>query len=316
MDLKNNINKNNEILLEKNTLENKLNSGQFVITCELGPPKGTNMDEIKANIKLLKENVDAVNVSDNQGSNMNLGGLALSHILLENGLNPVYQITCRDKNRLALQSDLLSAYVLGVRNLLVLTGDYTTIGDTKQAKPVFDLDSVQLLWVIKKLEEGYDMVGNPLKGKPAFFKGAAVNPEVTNTSFELQIIKMKKKVEMGAQFFQTMPIFNTDKFKIFIERVKELEIKTPIIAGIQLIKSEKMANYMNKYIPGVNVPKWIIEKIASSENRVETSVSIATEIINKIKPICSGIHIGAQGWEQHIPILIKNFTKQDFYKFL
>ncbi|MBM3706540.1 MAG: 5,10-methylenetetrahydrofolate reductase, partial [Actinobacteria bacterium] len=216
-------------------------------------------------------------------------------------------ITCRDRNRLALQSDLLSAFVLNIRNLLVLTGDHTNVGDTKHAKPVFDLDSVQLLQVIKILEGGYDMVGNPLKGKPDFFKGAAINPEVSNGSLELQLIKMKKKVEMGAQFFQTMPVFNPDKFKIFMERVKHIGINIPIIAGIQLIKSERMADYMNKYIPGIHIPDWIIDKMTNSKNKAETGISIAADILNEIKSICAGVHIGAQGWEKYLPVFLKNF---------
>lgn len=292
--------------MQLNSFKKKLENGEFVITCELGPPKGVNIEKIKQDAGLLKGIIDAINVSDLQGANMNLGGLAVSHILLDLGLNPIYQITCRDRNRLALQSDLLSAYVLGVQNILILTGDHPSIGDHPHAKPIFDLDSVQLLWVIKKLEEGYDMVGNKLKGKPYFFKGAAVHPEAdTKASFELQIIKMKKKVDCSAQFFQTMPVFNADKFKIFIDRVKTFNIKIPIIVGIQLIKSEKMANYINKYIPGISVPKWIIEKIAKAENKVDMSLNIAADIINNIKLFCSGIHIGAQGWEKHIPTLIK-----------
>lgn len=283
----------------------KLKNGTFVFTSELGPPKGVLLDDLKTKIETLRNLVTAANISDLQGSNLSLNALSVSHILSELGLEPVMQVTCRDRNRLALQSDLLSAYVLGIRNVLVLTGDYVTIGDDPKAKPVFDLDSVQLLWVIKKLEDGYDMAGNELKEKPDFFVGAAVNPEANSkVSFELQLIKMKKKVECGAEFFQTMPVFDTDKFKIFIDRVKALDINIPIIAGIQLIKSEKMANYLNKYIPGISVPGQIIEKMAKAENKVDTSINIAAEIANEIKPLCSGIHIGAQGWEQHIPALI------------
>ena len=295
--------------MEKETLTNlefKLKKGCFVYTAELGPPKGVLIDELKTKIKILKEAVTAVNVSDLQGSNLSLNAISISHILYESGLEPVMQITCRDRNRLALQSDVLSAYVLGIRNILCLTGDNTTTGDHPQAKPVFDLDSITLLDVIRKLEDGYDMAGNELKGKPVFFKGAAVNPETNlKASFNLQLIKMKKKADCGAQFFQTMPVFNAEKFKVFMDRVKELSINLPIIAGIQLIKSEKMANYLNEYIPGVNVPEWIIEKITKAENKLDMSINIAADIIRNIKPLCSGIHIGAQGWEKHITTLIE-----------
>lgn len=294
---------NNEVV---SNLEYKLKEGSFVFTSELGPPKGVLLDGLKTKVQILKESVTAANVSDLQGSNLSLNSLSVSHILSDLGLEPVMQVTCRDRNRLALQSDILSAYVLGIRNILCLTGDYITIGDHPKAKPVFDLDSVTLLDVIRKLESGFDMAGGELKGKPHFFKGAAVNPEAdSKASFELQIIKMKKKVDCGAEFFQTMPIFNTGKFKAFIDRVRSLDIDVPIIAGIQLIKSEKMANYLNKYIPGISVPGWIIEKILKASDKVDMSINIAAGIINGIKPLCSGIHIGAQGWEQHIPDLIK-----------
>jgi len=299
---------NNEAV---SNLEHKLKNGLFVFTSELGPPNGVTIDDLKTKVQILKELVTAANVSDLQGSNLSLNPVSVSHILTDLGLEPVMQITCRDRNRLALQSDILSAYVLGIRNILCLTGDYVTIGNHPQAKPVFDLDSVTLLCVIKKLEDGFDMVGNELKGKPHFFKGAAVNPEAdSKASFELQLIKMKKKVECGAEFFQTMPVFNVDKFKVFTDRVKELNINVPIIAGIQLIKSEKMANYLNKYIPGICVPQWITDKIAKAQNKVDMSINIAAGIINNIKPFCSGIHIGAQGWEQHIPALIKNIDME------
>lgn len=306
MDKENSSANNFKSFVQHNKFKKKLENGEFVFTSELGPPKGVSIDDLKIKIEILKKSVTAANVSDLQGSNLSLNPVSTSHILNELGLEPIIQIACRDRNRLALQSDILSAYVLGIRNILCLTGDYITIGDDPKAKPVFDLDSVQLLWVIKKLEDGYDIVGNELKGKPHFFKGAAVNPEAdTKASFELQLIKMKKKFDCGAEFFQTMPVFNINKFKTFIERVKALDIDVPIIAGIQLIKSKKMANYMNKYIPGITVPEWIIEKITNASDKVDMSINIAAGIINNIKPFCSGIHIGAQGWEQHIPALIK-----------
>jgi methylenetetrahydrofolate reductase (NADPH) len=292
-------------------LQYKLKKGSFVITSEFGPPKGVLIDILKTKVQLLKEFVTAANVSDLQGSNLSLNPVSVSHILCELGLEPVMQITCRDRNRLALQSDILSAYVLGIRNILCLSGDHITIGDHPQAKPVFDLDSVTLLSAVKKLEDGYDMAGNELKGKPQFFKGAAINPEAdSKASFELQLIKMKKKVECGAEFFQTMPVFNADKFKVFIDRVKELDINVPIIAGIQLIKSEKMANYLNKHIPGISVPQWITDKIAEASNKADMSINIAADIINNIKSLCSGIHVGAQGWEEHIPALLKNIDME------
>jgi len=288
-------------------LEKDLGEGKFVLTSEFSPPKGAESRKIEENAGLLINLVVAANVSGLQGSNLSMSAIGCSSILRNYGLEPVLQITCRDRNRLALQSDLLSAYVMGIKNILVLTGDYTTIGDHPGSKPVFDLDSVQLLHTISRLEEGYDLSGNELTKKPMFFKGAAVNPEAnTEASYELQLIKMKKKVDHGAQFFQTMPVFNENKFFEFIERTKDLNIDVPIIVGIQLIKSKRMADYINKNIPGVNVPQSIIDRIDKTNDKVSTSIDIASSTINKIKKVCQGIHIGAQGWEKHIPRLIEN----------
>ena len=291
-------------------LENSLKSKIFTITSEFGPPKGVDAAVIGEKVDLLKDNVVAANVSDLQGANLGMDGLAVSSILIDLGLEPVLQLTCRDKNRLALQSNILSASVLGIRSILVLTGDYTTVGDHPESRPVFDLDSVQLLWAISRLEQGYDMAGNKLTEKPTFFKGAAVNPEANSeASFELQIMKMKKKVDCGAQFFQTMPVFDADNFIQFTERVRELDINVPILAGIQFLKSERMANYMNKYLPGINVPQVAIDRLAGASDKLAVSLKLAAATINKIKPYCAGIHIGAQGWEEHIPTLIKDIDK-------
>lgn len=238
---------------------------------------------------------------------MRLGSLTTCHLLKEWGLDPIFQVTCRDRNRLALQSDLLSAYVLGIRNVLALTGDYTTTGDHPSAEPVFDLDSIQLLWAIKKLEEGFDLAGKELTAKPSFFKGAVVNPGAdTEEAYELQIIKMKKKIDQGAQFFQTQAIFNAEVFKKFMDRVSKANIKIPILAGIILLKSEKMANYMNKFVPGVFVPETIVSRMQATTDKVPMCIEIATELINAVKPYCAGVHIQSLGWEKHVPLVIKN----------
>lgn len=289
--------------------EQSLKMGKFTITTEFLTVRGINIEMVIENAKILKKLTNGVNVGDLQRSQLYLSSLATCHILKDLGLDPIMQITCRDKNRLALQSELLSAHVLGIRNILVLTGDHPAIGDQPQTKPVFDLDSVQLLWVIKKLESGYDMAGNLLNGKPDFFKGAVINPNAdTDASIELQLIKMVKKIEQGAQFFQTQPVFNINLFEKFIERVSKLSIKIPIIAGIMLIKSENMAAYINKFIPGIKIPEAIIEKMAKSKDKISKSIEIATDIVKKIKPLCSGIHIGAQGWENHLEKFINNLN--------
>ena len=299
-----NLNKNSE-----SSFKNALSKGKFVITCEIGPPKGAEDVEIRNTAEILRGLADGVNVTDLQSSVMRLGSLTTCHILKEMGLDPIYQVTCRDRNRLALQSDIISAYVLGIRNILALTGDYTTTGDHPQAEPVFDLDSVQLLYTIKRLEEGYDLSGKELTEKPSFFKGAVVNPGAnTEAALELQFMKMQKKIEMGAQFFQTQAIFDVDVFKKFMERVSKLNIKVPILAGIILLKSEKMANYMNKFVPGVFVPDAIIKRMADTDDKVSMCIEIATELINQVKPYCAGVHIQALGWEKHIPTVIKNIA--------
>jgi 5,10-methylenetetrahydrofolate reductase len=238
---------------------------------------------------------------------MRLGSLTTCTLLKQWGYDPIFQMTTRDRNRLALQSDLLSAYVMGIRNVLALTGDYTTIGDHPQAEPVFDIDSVQLLWAMKTLESGKDLVGNELTEAPSFFKGAVVNPGAdSEAAYELQIIKMKKKIEQGAQFFQTQAIFDADVFKRFMDRVKQENIDVPILAGIILLKSHKMANYMNKFVPGVFVPASIVEKMEKAEDKIATCIEIASDLASEVKPYCSGIHIQALGWEKQIPPIIAN----------
>ncbi len=293
--------------IKKSKFEKKLRSGKFAVTCEIGPPKGAEVEEIKEAAEYLKDVADGINVTDLQSSVMRLGSLTTCHLLKEWGLDPIFQVTCRDRNRLALQSDLLSAYVMGIRNVLALTGDYTTIGDHPQAEPVFDIDSVQLLWAIKNLEEGKDLAGKELTKKPSFFKGAVVNPGAdTEASYELQIIKMKKKIDQGAQFFQTQAIFDAEVFKRFMERVHKENIDVPILAGIILLKSERMANYMNKFVPGVFVPEPVVKKMEGTGDKVSMCIEIASRLIEEVKPYCAGVHIQALGWEKHISAVVNN----------
>ncbi|MBA7469056.1 Bifunctional homocysteine S-methyltransferase/5,10-methylenetetrahydrofolate reductase [subsurface metagenome] len=293
--------------IKKSKFEKNLRSGKFAVTCEIGPPKGAEVEEIKEAAEYLKDVADGINVTDLQSSVMRLGSLTTCSLLKEWGLDPIFQVTCRDRNRLALQSDLLSAYVMGIRNVLALTGDYTTIGDHPQAEPVFDIDSVQLLWTIKNLEEGKDLAGKELTQKPSFFKGAVVNPGAdTEASYELQIIKMKKKIDQGAQFFQTQAIFDAEVFKRFMERVHKENIDVPILAGIILLKSERMANYMNKFVPGVFVPEPVVKKMEGTGDKVSMCIEIASRLIEEVKPYCAGVHIQALGWEKHISAVVKN----------
>jgi len=281
-------------------LQESLASGKFVATSEIGPPKGTNIQEMLHDAELLRGRVDGINVTDLQSSVMRLGSLAVCHLLKEKGLEPIFQMTCRDRNRLALQADLLSASVLGIRNVLALTGDYASLGDHPQAKPVFDLDSVSLIGVIKKLEAGTDMVGNPLNGVPKFFVGAVVNPG--GNPLEAQIIKMEKKIKAGASFFQTQAVYDVGAFEKFMRRVAPFKI--PVLAGIILLKSAGMARFMNKNVAGVFVPEPLIQRMAKAEDRVKTSIEIAAELIKDLKGMCQGVHIMPIGWESKVPAVL------------
>src|SRR3989338_608737 len=270
----------------------KIKSGKFIVTSEIGTPKGIDIEEVLKDAELLKGRVDAINVTDLQSSVMRVGSLAICRLLIERSMEPVFQITCRDRNRLALQSDLLSASVLGIKNVLALTGDHPALGDHPQAKPVFDIDSVQLLGVIKGLQEGKDMAGNALKGSPEFCAGAVVNPGAD--PLEPEIIKMEKKISAGARFFQTQAIYDIDLFKKFLDSSSHLN--TVIIAGIVLLKSAGMARYMNKNVSGVFVPESLIEEMDKAKDKSKTSIEIAARLIKELMPICQGIHIIPIGW--------------------
>jgi len=284
-------------------LKQALQAGEFVVTSEIGPPKGVNMDKHLEEAESLKERVTAFNVTDLQSAVMRFGSLATCRLLLDRGLEPVLQMTCRDRNRLALQSDLLSGYGLGVENVLCLTGDHQKLGDHPEAKGVFDLDSVQLLQAAKMLERGKDMVGNDLDGKPEFFLGAVVTPEAD--PLEMQIIKMRKKVEAGAQFFQTQAVYDADKFKEFVKQVSDLNV--PILAGLVILKSVGMARFMNANVAGVNVPEELIEELKKDKEKTksgQTGVEIAARTIKDVKDYCQGIHIMPLGWDDKVPAIL------------
>jgi methylenetetrahydrofolate reductase (NADPH) len=281
-----------------------LDSGKFLITAEVGPIKGTETEGLLEDAELIRGKVDAINVTDLQSSVMRLGSLAVCHLLTERGIDPIFQLTCRDRNRLALQSDLLSAWVLGIRNVLALTGDHPTLGDHPEAKPVFDLDSVSLLRVISRLNEGFDMRGNQLKGAPDFYPGAVVNPGAdTEAALEMQIIRMEKKIEAGARFFQTQGIFDLDLFERFMKRIEGF--KTPVLGGVILLKSAGMARFMNKNVAGVFVPEPLIKEMEETKDKVKTSVKLAAKLIKGLKDICQGVHIMAIGWEKRIPMVME-----------
>jgi methylenetetrahydrofolate reductase (NADPH) len=280
------------------TFKEKIQAGKFLLTSEVGPEKGIHADRLLQAAELIRNQVDAINVTDLQSSVMRLGSLAVSVLLKQNGFEPIYQLTCRDRNRLALQSDLLSAAALGIQNILIATGDHPSLGDHPQAKPVFDLDSVQLIQVAKKLQAGFDMQGHKLEGKaPEFCLGAVVNP--SSEPLPPQIMKMEKKIAAGAEFFQTQAVFDVKIFEEFVSKTRG--VKVPVMAGIVLLKSAGMARYMNKHVAGIFVPPELIAEMESSKDKVATSIGIAIRLIKQLKPMCQGIHIMSIGWDKIVP---------------
>ena len=283
-------------------LKEALSSGKFAVSCEFGPVKGTDTHEIKENIEILKSKVDAANVTDQQSSVMRLSGLVTAALCVQGGLEPIFQMTCRDRNRIALQSDLLGAWVMGIKNVLALTGDLPSLGDHPMAKPVFDLDSVTLLQTITALNGGKDLSGNELKGAPAFFPGAVVKVENnTEASFELQIAKMKKKVAAGAKFFQTQACYDPKSFEKLMRRVDKFGV--PVMIGVIPLKNAGSAKYMNANVAGIHVPDELIDIMAkaSKEDREKVGIQMAADLIKKMKPMCQGVHIMAVAWEKKVP---------------
>ena len=283
------------------TFKEKINTGKFLVTSEIGPPKGIETHQLLEDAELIRGRVDGINVTDLQSSVMRLGSLVVCSLLKQKGFEPIFQVTCRDRNRLALQSDILSAAALGIENLLILTGDHPTLGDHPEAKPVFDLDSVQLLQVVKKLQEGLDMKGNKLEGAaPKFCLGAVVNPGAD--PIEPQIIKMEKKIEAGAEFFQTQAVYDIKTFENFLSKIKHL--KATILAGIVLLKSAGMARYMNKNVAGVFVPDNFIKEMEETKDKSAKSIEIAARLIKDLKPMCEGMHIMPIGWDKKVPLVL------------
>jgi methylenetetrahydrofolate reductase (NADPH) len=285
-------------------LREAIESGKFVVTTEVGPLKGTDTSEVMEVAEILKGKVDGVNVTDQQSAVMRLGSLATCALLVQKGLEPVFQMTCRDRNRIALQSDLLSAHVLGIKNVLVISGDFPTLGDHIDAKEVYDLDSEQLIWTINQMNGGHDVAGNELQGKTDFLVGAVVKPvSDTDASTELQLAMMEKKISVGARFFQTQAVYEVDAFERFMKRAAQF--KVPVLVGIIPLKSVGMARYMNKNVSGVFVPEELIDEMGKAEDKTATGLQIAARLINDLKDLCQGVHIMAIGWEKKVPELLQ-----------
>lgn len=284
-------------------LQQALQRGDFVVTGEIGPPKGVNLEACMHEADLIKDRVVAINVTDNQSSVLHLGSIAVCDKLVQAGCEPVFQLTCRDRNRLALESDVLSAYTMGIRNMLALTGDHNAVGDHPESMPVFDLDSVSLLTTLSTLMSGKDLSGQELDGAPTdIFAGAVVAPGID--PMEAQLFKMEAKVEAGARFFQTQAIYDPAVMERFMEQASQFGV--PVLAGIVLIKSAGMARFMNDNVPGVTVPDHMIQAMSKAKRsaRPQASVELAAELIQELRPMCQGVHIMAMGWEEYVPGLL------------
>jgi len=290
--------------MAKSSFKEALESGKFVITSEIGPPKGTNIEPMLHHIDLLKDIVDGINVTDHQSSVMRFPSIGGCLAIKERGGEPILQMTCRDRNRMALQADLLFAYTRGIRNVLCLTGDAVPVGDHPTAKGVFDLDSSQLLQTIRLLESGKDMGGNDLNGSPEFCAGAIVTPEAN--PIEPQLAKFEKKIEAGAEFIQTQAIYDLENFAKFMEYARQFNVK--IMAGIVLLVSARMAKFMNNNVPGIFVPDHLIDELAAAPKgeALNTGIRIAGRMVKQLKEqnLCDGVHIMAIGKEEVVPDIL------------
>jgi len=287
-------------------LQEKLEADEFVVTTEVGPPKGADVTDFVRHVEELKDRVDAINVTDNQSSVMRLSSLGGCLVVKERGGEPVLQVTCRDRNRLAIQADLLLAYSRGITNVLCLTGDAVDVGDHRDARPVFDLDSVQLLKMIRTMETGVDAAGNRLVGSPpSFYLGASVHPEAD--FIEPQLIKFEKKIAAGAQFFQTQGIFEVAALRRFMQYASGFGVR--ILAGVIVVTSARMARYMNANVPGVIVPGSLIEEFAglTRDRALQKGVEVAARLIRAIREenLCHGVHIMAVGNERLVPEIME-----------
>jgi len=286
-------------------LREQLEAERFAVTAEIVPPKGTHLQETISAARLLGEFVQGVNINENPHAVMRVSSLAVCRLLVESGVEPVLHVTARDKNRLALQSDLLGAAALGIENVLVVSGDHQSLGDHKEAKPVYDLDPVQMLHMISTLMSGHDMAGKKLDGAPIFYPGAVVHPQ--SETLELEIIKMEKKVGGGAQFFQTQALYDLEALASFMDQIRYLQTK--VLCGIVLLKSPKMGRFMNAKVPGIRVPEELIRRLEKSSRPQTESLAIARELIAGCRDLCHGVHLMTIGWYDKVEEMLHNIGK-------
>lgn len=277
-------------------LKEALEAGDFVVTSELNPPKGTRLAPLFEKAELLKSVVTAFNLTDSHSSRMTMSPLAVAHLLVERGIEPILQVTGRDRNRLALQSDLLGAHALGIPNVLCMTGDPPSAGDHPEAKAVFDLDAIAMLRALASLQAGKDIGGSRLRGTPSFYAGAVVNPGAPELDKEIR--RMEEKIEAGASFFQCQAVYEPIVFERFMDAVAGYRV--PVLAGFIMLHSADMARRFNASLPGVSIPEGIIRELDEADDPWATSVEIAARIVEEIKPMCQGLHMIAVGRESGI----------------
>jgi len=268
-------------------LKELFDAGEFVVTGEVAPPRGTDLSGMHASVDLLAPYCHALNVTDNQGATLHLSSLAASRAILDRGIEPIFQQTCRDRNRLALQSDLLAAWSLGLENVLMVTGDDPRAGDHPHAKGVFDLDSTQLAGIARAMNEGRDMTGRELKGATGFYIGAAMFPEAE--PWDVQLSRIEQKIAAGVRFFQTQAIFDMDKLQRAVDAVRPMGAK--VIAGVLVIRSPRVVTFVNEHLAGLMVPDHIAERIRRAEDPAEEAIALATEQVRDIRDIADGVHV-------------------------
>jgi len=291
-------------------LEKVLKSGKFAITGELGPPRGAEVKAVKEKAQHLKGMVDAVNITDNQTAVVRMSSWGASTLLMQEGLEPNYQMVCRDRNRIAMQSDILGASALGIRNILCLSGDHQIFGDHPKSKKVFDIDSIQLIGMVKKMrDEGKFMNDQELTEPPKMFIGAAANP--FGEPYEFRVHRLAKKIEAGADFIQTQCIYNMERFREWVKQANDMGLteKVYILAGVTPMKALGMARYMQKNVPGMDVPDWVIERLKGVEKKKQASegIAICCEQIEEFKEMkgIAGVHLMAIEWEQRVPEIVE-----------
>jgi len=279
-------------------LKELFDAGEFVVTGEVAPPRGTDLSGMHASVDLLAPYCHALNVTDNQGATLHLSSLAASRAILDRGIEPIFQQTCRDRNRLALQSDLLAAWSLGLENVLMVTGDDPRAGDHPHAKGVFDLDSTQLAGIARAMNEGHDMTGRELKGATGFYIGAAMFPEAE--PWDVQLSRIEQKIAAGVRFFQTQAIFDMDKLQRAVDAVRPMGAK--VIAGVLVIRSPRVVTFVNEHLAGLMVPDRIAERIRRAEDPAEEAIALATEQVRDIRDIADGVHVMPLGLDAACPL--------------